>query len=145
VLQACRPIIFGGNRQRTSTRNGILKADATVRFAKALQEAGIEDFVDIRDPARADLAWRAVRIIPGQGSGLSFDYLQMLAGDDSFVKPDRWLCRFVAEATGMPVVSPELARIAVIEASRKLSSEFPNLKPRLLDYLIWSHQRAAGL
>jgi|SRR6516164_3332743 hypothetical protein len=74
---------FGGNRQRTSTRNGILKADATVRFAKALQEAGIEDFGDIRDPARADLAWRTVRIIPGQGSGLSFDYLQMLAGDDS--------------------------------------------------------------
>ena len=58
---------FGGNRQRTSTRNGILKADATAHFAKALQESGIEDFVDIRDPARTDLAWRAVHIIPGQG------------------------------------------------------------------------------
>ena len=41
---------FGGNRQRTSTRNGILKADATVRFAKALQESGIEDLLISETP-----------------------------------------------------------------------------------------------
>jgi len=99
---------FGGNRQRTSTRNGILKADATLRFAKALQQGEIEDCNDIRNSARADLAWQAVRAIPGQGSGLSFKYLLMLAGDDSSVKPDRMLCRFVAEASGRSMVSREL-------------------------------------
>jgi hypothetical protein len=35
---------FGGNRQRTSPRGGILKADAVVQFAKALQQAGVDDF-----------------------------------------------------------------------------------------------------
>jgi hypothetical protein len=133
---------FGGNRQRTSSRNGILKADAVVRFAKALHEAGVEDFPDIRDAARAERASHAVHFMPGQGSGLSFDYLLMLAGDDSYVKPDRMLCRFVAEAAGQAEISPHSARDAVVAACRDLASEFPNLTPRLLDHLIWSYQRA---
>lgn len=133
---------FGGNRQRTSSRSGILKADAVVRFAKALQEAGVDDFPDIREAARAERASQAVRSIPGQGSGLSFDYLLMLAGDDSYVKPDRMLCRFVAEASGQPDISPNTARDAVVAACRDLAREFPSLTPRLLDHLIWSYQRA---
>jgi hypothetical protein len=133
---------FGGNRQRTSSQSGILKADAVVRFAKALQEARVEDFPDIRDAARAERASQAVRSIPGQGSGLSFDYLLMLAGDDSYVKPDRMLCWFVAEAAGRPDISPHSARDAVVAACRDLAREFPNLTPRLLDHLIWSYQRA---
>ncbi len=132
---------FGGNRQRTSSRSGILKADAVVRFAKALQQAGVEDFPDIRDAARAERASQAVRSIPGQGSGLSFGYLLMLSGDDSSVKPDRMLCRFVAEAAGRPDILPHSARDAVVEAARVLAPEFPNLTPRLLDHLIWSYQR----
>lgn len=133
---------FGGNRQRTSSRSGILKADAVVRFAKALQQTGVEDFPDIRDAARAERASQVVRSIPGQGSGLSFDYFLMLAGYDSYVKPDRMLCRFVAEAAGRPDISPHSARDAVIAACRDLAHEFPNLTPRLLDHLIWSYQRA---
>jgi len=35
------------NRQRTSTRSGILKAEATFKFAKALQQFGIETFADL--------------------------------------------------------------------------------------------------
>ncbi len=132
---------FGGNRQRTSSRSGILKADAVVRFAKALQKSRVDDFPDIRDAARAKCASQAVRSIPGQGSGLSFDYLLMLAGDDSYVKPDRMLCRFVAEATGRPDISPRSARDAVVAACRELACEFPHLTPRLLDHLIWSYQR----
>lgn len=134
---------FGGNRQRTSTQSGILKADAVVRFAKALQDVGVDDFPDIRDAARAERASQAVRQIPGQRSGLSFDYFLMLAGDDSYVKPDRMLCRFVAEALGLPKeVLPHVAREAVIAACNEMAREFPNLTPRLLDYLIWSYQRA---
>ena len=132
---------FGGNRQRTSSRGGILKADAVVRFAKALKQAGVEDFPDIRDVARAERASQAVRSIPGQGSGLSFGYLLMLSGDDSSVKPDRMLRRFVAEAAGRPDILPHSARDAVVEAARVLAPEFPNLTPRLLDHLIWSYQR----
>jgi hypothetical protein len=133
---------FGGNRQRTSSRSGILKADAVVQFAKALQKNGVDDFPDIRDADRAERAKQAVRSIPGQGSGLSFDYFLMLAGDDSYVKPDRMICRFVAEAAGRPDISPYTARDAVVAACSILAREFPNLTPRLLDHLIWSYQRA---
>lgn len=132
---------FGGNRQRTSSRSGILKADAVLRVARALQGAGIEDFPDIRDAACAERAFQAVRTIPGQRSGLSFQYLLMLAGDETSVKPDRMVCRFVAEATGRPDIGPHTARDAVVEAARLLAAEFPALTARLLDYLIWSYQR----
>jgi len=133
---------FGDNRQRTSSRCGILKVDAVIRFAKALLEAGVNDFPDIRNTSRAEHASQAVRSIPGQRSGLSFDYFLMLAGDDSFVKPDRMLCRFVAEAAGQHDIQPQLARDVVVGACQHLAREFPNLTPRLLDHVIWSYQRA---
>ena len=132
---------FGGNRQRTSSKNGILKAEATVRFARGLHEAGIENFQQMKDDSRIKWAWHTIRDIPGQGSRLSFDYLLMLAGDDSSIKADRMVCRFVADAAGLPAVSPPVARAAVLEASRALGAEFPNVTPRLLDHLIWSYQR----
>jgi hypothetical protein len=57
------------NRQRTSTRSGILKAEATYRFATALQQFGIETFADVpKSGLRHDLQ-RAIKSIPGQGSG----------------------------------------------------------------------------
>ena len=133
---------FGGNRQRTSSRRGILKADAVVQFAKALQHAGVDDFADIQNAARVERACEAVRSIAAQGSGLSFRYFLMLAGDKASVKPDRMLCRFVEEATGRPGIPSRSACDAVVGAARVLAAEFPNLTPRLLDHLIWSCQRA---
>jgi hypothetical protein len=68
----------------------------------------------------------------------------MLAGEDCYVKPDRMLCRFVAEAAGWPDMSPRSARDAVIAACAELARDFPHLTPRLLDHLIWSYQRASS-
>lgn len=132
---------FGDRKFRTSPRGGILKADAAVRFGRALAAAGIDDFPDVHDPERVARASEAVRAIPGQRSGLSFDYFLMLAGEDGFVKADRMVRRFVAAAVGRPDVSQQTARDAVVAASRALMEEFPNLTPRLLDYCIWSYQR----
>ena len=132
---------FGNNRQRTSSRSGILKADAVIRFAQALRGAGIDGFPDIQNSARAERALQAVSLIPGQRSGLSFEYLLMLAGDNNRVKADRMVCRFVAEAAGRQDIAPDVAGAAVIAACDALSREFPNLTPRLLDHIIWSYQR----
>ena len=88
-----------GNRQRTSTQSGILKAEAVQRFALALQEVGIEDFADLTEE-RLVAAESSVRQIPGQKSGISFDYFRMLAGDDDRIKPDRMVQRVIAEAIG---------------------------------------------
>jgi hypothetical protein len=134
---------FGGNRQRTSTRSGILKADATILYAKALKSAGISDFDDIRTPEKADKARSAARNVPGHASGISFDYFQMLSGDDNFVKADRMVRRFVANAAGISpwtLIEPVKAGQAVREACALLQAEYPNLTPRLLDHAIWKHQ-----
>lgn len=135
--------LFGGNRQRTSTNanKGILKAKAVILFARVLKSASVEDFHDIRDPLRQAAARQAVKAVPGHSSGISFDYLMMMAGDDSFVKADRMICRFVERATGKSVVNQEEAKQALTGACQLLSAEYPNLTPRLLDHLIWQYQR----
>lgn len=65
---------FGGNKQRTSTRSGILKADAVVSFSEALCAAGVQVFDDLHDPAKIEKAKNSILTIPGQKSGISFDY-----------------------------------------------------------------------
>ena len=132
---------FGGNRQRTSSRSGILKAEAVLRVARCLKVSGIEDFPDIREPGKVSIARSAISNIPGQGSGTSFDYLLMMAGDDGYVKADRMICRFVAAAAGLPAVTPTEAQPAVVGACKALVEKFPALTPRLLDHVIWLYQR----
>src|SRR5271165_1663232 len=68
------------NCQRTSSRSGILKAEAVHRFAKALLASGINKFSDARDHGKVDQAEKKVKEIPGQGSGITFTYFLMQAG-----------------------------------------------------------------
>jgi hypothetical protein len=132
-----------GNRQRTSTKSGILKAEAVRLFAEALRTAGIDSFADIT-PDRMELAEALVLGLPGQGSGIAFDYFRMLAGDDSFIKPDRMVLRFVATALDLPAEpNPRLSSVLVRLAARELARRGHNWTPRALDYAIWVRQRGA--
>ena len=72
------------NRQRTSSKSGILKSEAVLLFCKALSEARIETFQNF-EPERRDLAEATILGLPGQSSGVSFDYFMMLAGDDNLI------------------------------------------------------------
>ena len=130
------------NSQRTSSTNGILKAEAVYRFAAVLRDFGVDDFPDTCDQALNDKILGRITEIKGQGSGLSFDYFQMLAGLDGHVKADRMVRRFVADALGSTVVPAGTAQALVIEACQLLKEEFPYLTPRLLDYEIWNYQRS---
>jgi hypothetical protein len=129
------------NRQRTSTRSGILKAEAVYRFAKTLQQFGVETFADALKMGLRDDLRRAIKTIPGQASGLSYSYFLILAGNEDGVKADRMVMRFVANALGVPNVTPELAEELVRKASAMLRSEFPKLMPSTLDNKIWKYQR----
>nr|WP_306265449.1 hypothetical protein [Pararhizobium sp. IMCC3301] len=130
-----------GNRQRTSTRSGILKAEAVQRFASALKEFGIDDFEDMTGdrPAAAE---KLVRGIPGQGSGISFDYFRMLAGDDNLIKPDRMVQRLIARAIDVKPdqVTPDLARTILKGAIPVLAERGAGWSPRQLDYAIWERE-----
>ena len=132
-----------GNRQRTSSRSGILKADAVRRFAKALVESGINDFLDITEE-RLATASLAIRQIPGQSSGISFDYFRMLAGDDSLIKPDRMVQRYIAKVLGTKPgqIGAELAKELLQSVVKELNKRGHAWSPRGLDYVIW--QRTSG-
>ncbi|HXB76528.1 MAG TPA: hypothetical protein VNX23_03795 [Bradyrhizobium sp.] len=129
------------NRQRTSTKGGILKAEAVRQFALALRETGIERFSDIQKSEHLEMAEARIRKIKGQSSGISFDYFTLLAGNQ-MVKADRMIVRFVAEAAGVDSVSPREAKEATIGAARILQAEYPHVDTRLLDSEVWGFESA---
>lgn len=129
------------NRQRTSSKAGILKSSAVRLFAEALRDSGIQTFMDI-SPEKLELAEAGVLSLPGQSSGISFDYFRMLAGDDNLVKPDRMVQRYVANALKLDrTPTPRLASVLVRLAARELSRHGRCWTPLQLDYAIWTHQR----
>lgn len=130
------------NRQRTSSRSGILKAEAVGRFASALAAHRIERFQDIGANLPGRLLEEAVARIPGQRSGISLRYFWMLAGSDDLIKPDRMILRFLSRALGRPVRIEEAGDI-LTGAAALLRRNYPSLTPRLLDYKIWEFQRSA--
>jgi hypothetical protein len=127
------------NRQRTSSRNGILKAEAVLHEARILEHEGVGVPADLADASEERLdhlrgRWSAV---PGQASGISWRAFCMLVGLAE-IKPDRMIRRYVAGAlgrSGESAVGVEEARDLVMATAAHLG-----VSPRELDYAIWSHQ-----
>lgn len=128
------------NRQRTSTRSGILKAEAVIRFLKVLKDFNAEYFQDIPKLIEDESFEHCIKSIPGQGSGTSLKYFFMLAGSDNLIKPDRMILRFLHRATGQ-ILSLEQCQIILYGVAKELNKEGYNLTPRLLDNIIWNYQR----
>jgi hypothetical protein len=127
------------NRQRTSSRGGILKAEAVLQEARILEHEGVTSPADLLSAAteRLDhlrLRWSSV---PGQASGVSWRAFSILIGLPD-VKPDRMIRRYVATALGRPnenAVGVDEAREVVIATAARLG-----VSPRDLDYAIWAYQ-----
>jgi hypothetical protein len=129
------------NRQRTSTRGGILKAEAVFKFAKVLKQHGIEKYENIPPEGLKYNVAAEIQNITGQGSGLSYKYFLMHAGSTREVKGDRMVTRFVGKAVGSPGISGDHAEDVVRAAADVLQAEHPKLTAASLDYLIWKYQR----
>lgn len=138
-IEAMTSKVFA-NRQRTSTQNGILKSEAVYRFASVLRGHGVEYLQDIPVAAENAALERDIREIPGQRSGISLQYLWMLAGSDEFIKPDRMILRFLQAALERTVAVPE-AQELLRGATEQLRKQYPELTPRVLDHEIWKYQR----
>ena len=128
------------NRQRTSSRSGILKAEAVLLYCRTLIKAGINDFPDL-DVERREYAEAIILGLPGQSSGIAFDYFMMLAGYDNLIKPDRMVQRYVAHALDLDSVpQPRQAAILVRLAAKELRTRGQLWTPLSLDNAIWRHQ-----
>jgi hypothetical protein len=128
------------NRQRTSTRNGVLKAEAVWRVGVLLHGHGVEYLQDVDSVIGERDFEEKFQAIPGQASGISLRYFYMLVGSDNYVKPDRMISRFIRSATNKNLSIEEMHQ-AIVSAAKLLSTEYPHLTPRLLDNLIWNYQR----
>jgi hypothetical protein len=133
------------NRQRTSSRNGILKSEAVLRFASALENYDVNYFQDIYKILSNDLFEDDIRKIPGQRSGISLKYFFMLAGSDDLIKPDMHIINFLKNAFRKKDIERPIslndAQVLLSGATRILRIDYPHLTPRLLDNMIWSYQR----
>ena len=131
------------NRQRTSTRNGILKSEAVLKFAAILGKYSVSYLQDIPKIILDNSFEKEVKHIPGQRSGISLKYFFMLSGSNDFIKPDRMVLRFLENILKRPV-TPQEAQLLLYEVSNILKSKYPHLTPRLLDHTIWIYQRQRG-
>lgn len=120
----------------------IRKADLVWRFANVLHQYGVETLQDLRGFPQPERLQEALCELPTLHSGIVFRYFRMLAGDDTEVKPDRMIKRFI-RAAGLPLQDHENTRAVglIAEAADTLRQTFPHVTPRLLDYAIWLHQR----
>lgn len=129
------------NRCRTSSRNGILKSEAVLEFAKVLQNFNVNYFQDINKSLLLNEDFeREIKKIKGQGSGISLAYFFMLAGSENLIKPDRMVKRFVEDATNETIPSNKLMQV-FNDVFLILTKEFPHLTLRELDHEIWKYQR----
>lgn len=128
-----------GTRNRTSTRGGVLKAEAIRDAAAVLDGMGITTAASFRDAdaarrKEAESCWCAVT---GQRSGITWRYLLMLAGVPG-VKPDRMICRFVEDSLELRrrSVSTDFAYAIVMAAAKDIG-----MSSTALDHAIWRFQR----
>jgi hypothetical protein len=129
------------NRQRTSTTNGILKADACVRFLKIVKDFDVEYYQDVPKLIDNETFEDCIKRIPGQNSGTSLKYFFMLTGSKDQIKPDRMVLGFIKDATGLTLSASDaltLVRQTVEDLKKK---GYKHLSARHLDNLIWNYQR----
>jgi hypothetical protein len=138
-LEAWLDVVF--TRHRTSSRNGILKLEAVQMFAEVLKKHGVETFQDFAGHEEIERIEKEIRMIPGQGSGISWSYFNMLAGSDNHIKPDRMVVRFLQDTVEHNVGRDEA--LSMLQGAISILREsHENLTLRLLDHTIWNYQRA---
>lgn len=129
---------------RTSSKNGILKAEAYKRALCVLKSNKIERCSDVIKNAKDNAFESAFKAIPGQSSGISLKYFYMLCGDEDLVKPDRHIIRFVSISLNkVTLTNQEVKDIPMLfkDACQLLKKERFDTTPRGLDYIIWNYMR----
>ena len=129
---------------RTSSKNGILKAEACYLVAKVFEKHRIDTLNDFSKYANKSDLDADILKVKGQGSGIMLKYLYMLAGKSDEIKPDRHMINFVKSV--FPDIKGEKDYPKIIEiikeALKQLKDKYPMLTERFLDVLIWDYMRS---
>ncbi|MFF0042568.1 hypothetical protein ACFYRG_41260 [Streptomyces mirabilis] len=128
------------NRQRTrANRDAPLKAEAARQYAELLVSHGIATLADanalLADLDELKAIERDLAGVAGHGSGARLAYLWMLLGDDSRIKPDRMVLRWLQTVLQRTVTTAQAISI-LTEAAARL-----RCTPWELDHTIWENQR----
>lgn len=129
------------NRQRTSSRNGILKSKAVKYFATVLNNYNVNYFQDLHLIENNFQFSEDIKQIPGQSSGISLKYFLMLSGNQNLVKPDRMLKRFIAQPLNKNennISDYDVQFTIETIFNRHIFDRITSI--RHLDYLIWNYQ-----
>lgn len=122
-------------------KNGISKAEAVWQVAELLRKNRIDTKADFNTKMNSELE-KQYKEIQGQSSGISLNYLKMLAGSDDLVKPDRHIMKFLTDEYGFEIFKPCQAQPIIDEVTKILKSEFSNISQRKVDYMIWNYMSA---
>lgn len=125
------------NRQRTSTRSGILKAEAVSEFLKVLHSFQIETKQDFLKQKTNQKLIDAIQRIKGQSQLTTFDYLLMLSGDTGTFKRDRHIINFFADYMGVKNTDYDSLKTEFEKQLDVVSHVYPEINIRTLDGAIW--------
>lgn len=127
------------NKQRTSTKAGVLKSEAVYLFCKILQKYHVEYMQNVKKIILDKKFEEDIKKIKGQKSGISLRYFFMLSGSEDLIKPDRMILRFLEKILRRRVSLTDAQEI-LRKTSENLKSKYPNINPRILDHQIWNFE-----
>lgn len=133
------------NRQRTSTVNGILKSQAVKEFIRILYQHGIETKEDLLKYPNKNELKQQIAAIKGQKSGITFEYLMMLAGDTYRFKADRHIYRFFEEYLDYGKLDDQELKNYFLEQFFLVQKEYNRFTIRMLDNLIWKFVKSRDI
>jgi len=126
-----------GSRNRTSSTNGVLKAEAVFQACTLLKSMAINTTADLI--SHADVVEpRWLREVKGQASGISWKYLLMLAGQ-SGVKPDRMVKSFMQRMGASTAVNPDAFVQVLVEVINQ-----EGIDATAVDHQIWLVERGSS-
>lgn len=117
-------LIARTNKQRTSTRRGISKAQAVLEHMDVLSDFGVLTIGDAQalfdDPGKMAVVDDCLKKIKGEGAhGIRRGYLWMLIGERNRIKPDRMVMRWFRHHD--VALSPASAAGVIHEIVRRLN------------------------
>ena len=131
-----------GNKQRTSTSNGVLKSEAVMEALSLFHKFGIDTIDDFNDHTNRNQVESQWLKLKGQSTGVTWRYLCMLAGDQNKFKDDTHIYNFFINKLGYslkPSHDYDTLEKLFHQEHKKVISKYPNISVAILDHMIWKY------